>query len=59
MSIFTDRVRMQFGSHVGERTLVSQLVQPGRVLLSCSHLRGVALEDGFEESCESETRNSH
>lgn len=42
MSIFTDRVRLQFASDVGERTLVSQLVQPGRVLLSCSHLRGVA-----------------
>lgn len=48
MSIFTERMSMQFASDVGERTLVSELVQPGHVLLSCSHLCGVALGDKLQ-----------
>lgn len=34
---------MQSGSDVGERTLVSQLVKPGHILLGCDHPCGVAI----------------
>lgn len=47
MSIFTDTMRMRSGSDIGELTLVSELVKPGHVLLSCSHLGGVTFGDGL------------